>query len=134
MKKILPFIVGIVFIGVGVFMFIKNENLVKKCTVEVEATVVDMREEFSADSDGSSYIYYPILEYRTSENNLRVKMDYGYSHPKYSVGDKVTILYNPQKESEFIIKGERASSVFSIVFTILGLLITGLGTVGLLKK
>ena len=134
MQKVLPLIVGIIFIGVGIFMYISNNNLVKKCTEEVEAVVVDMKEDFSSDDDGDIYTYYPIIEYRVDEETIKSTMSKGSSNPEYKLGDKVTILYNPNNTKEFIIKGDKSSGIFSFVFMGLGVLVTVFGVITLFRK
>lgn len=134
MQKVLPLIIGIIFIGVGIFMFISNNNLVKKCTEEVEAIVVDMKKEFSSDDDGDMYTYYPIIEYKVGEDTIKSTMSKGSSNPEYKLGDKVTILYNPNNTKEFIIKGDKSSGIFSFVFMGLGALVTVFGIAMLFKK
>lgn len=134
MKRFLLLIVGIIFIAIGVLMYIKNSNLVKNCTVETEATVEDMKQEFSTDSDGTTYMYYPIIEYKAGEDTVRVTMDRGSSTPAYDINEKITILYNPNKPKEFIVKGDKFSNIFSIVFMVLGVFTTGYGIKVALKK
>ena len=84
-------IVGVIFLGVGIFMYIQNKNLVKNCTEKAEATVVDMKEEFSSDSDMGSNLYYPIIEYNAKGQNVRVTMSSGSNVPAYSINDKIAI-------------------------------------------
>ena len=134
MQKFLVLIIGVIFLGVGGFLYFKNQNLIKNCTVETEATVVDMKQELSTDSDTTLYMYYPIIEYTVNGNTVRLTMDSGSNTPQYSINDKITILYNPNKTKEYIIKGDQSSNIFSIVFAGLGLIITGYGIVVALKK
>lgn len=134
MQKIGALIIGIIFVGVGIFMFIKDRNLVKNCTEETSATVVDFEEEFQTDDDGSTYMYYPVIEYNVGEQTIKSKMDKGSSTPAYKLNEKITILYNPNKTNEFIVKGDKSLNIFSFVFMGLGVLITGYGVVLLLKK
>ncbi len=134
MQKFLVAIVGVIFLAVGVFMYIRNNNLVKNCTVETEATVVDMKQDFNTDGDGSTYMYTPILEYKVGEDTIRVTMDKSSSTPAYNIDEKITVLYNPNKVKEFIVKGEKSSSIFSIVFIALGVFVTGYGITVALKK
>ena len=134
MQRFLAAIIGIIFLAVGVFMYIKNNTLLKNCTEETIATVVDMKQEFSTDSDSSSYLYYPIIEYQVKEDTIRVTMDKGSNLPAYNIDEKITILYNPNKVKEFIVKGENTSNIFSIVFMVLGIFVTGYGIKIALKK
>ena len=133
MQKFIGIIIGVIFIAVGAFMFFKNDSLSKNCTNEASATVVDMKEELSTDDD-NSYVYYPIIEYAANGENVRVTMSSGSSTPAYNIGDKIDILYNPKKVKEFIVKGDKSSNIFSIVFMVLGVFITGYGVVIAVKK
>ena len=134
MKRFMVAIVGVIFLGVGIFMYIQNKNLVKNCTEKAEATVVDMKEEFSSDSDMGSYLYYPIIEYNVKGQNVRVTMSSGSNVPAYSINDKIAILYNPNKVEEFIVDGDKMSGIISIVFIALGVIVTGYGVVVAFKN
>ncbi len=134
MQKYLVVLVGIIFIAAGGFMYYRNSNLIKNCTQETVATVVDMKEEFSGDSDSTGFMYYPIIEYQADTTPVRVTMSTGSSTPAYSINEKITILYNPNKTNEFIIKGDKSSNIFSIVFMVLGVAVTGYGLVVAFKK
>ena len=135
MQRYLVIIVGVIMLGAGGFLFYKNANLTKKCTEEAEATVVDMKQDFSTDSDGtSSYMYYPIIEYKVKEDTIRVTMDSGSSTPKYNINQKITVLYNPNNNKEFIVKGDKSSNIMSIVFMALGVFVTGYGIFIAFKK
>ena len=132
-------IVGIIFLAVGLFMFFKNDSLTKNCTKETQATVVEMKEEFNTDSDtnndiDSRYIYYPIIEYKVNDEVVRVTMSSGSTTPAYNINDKITVLYNPNKTNEFIVKGDSSLNIFSYVFIGLGTLILIAGIVIVFKK
>lgn len=134
MKRFIPILVGIIFLAVGIFLYFQNQRLTKVCTAEAEATVVNMQEEMENDENGMRYVYYPVIEYKAGSETVRVTMSSGSSTPAYSINDKLTILYNPNKVKEFIVKGDKASGIFSYVFMGLGVLVTGCGVVIALKK
>ena len=134
MQRFLGIIVGILFLGIGIFLYIKNDNLVKNCTVETQATVVDMKQEISSDTDSTTFMYYPIIEYKVNEDTIRVTMDKASNTPKYNINETIAILYNPKKVKEFIVKGDQSSNIFSIVFMAIGVLVTGAGVKMALKK
>ena len=135
MQKFLTIIIGIIFIAIAVFMYYKNEYLIKNCTVETEAIVIDMKEELSTDTDSvTTYMYYPIIKYNARGETITETISSGSSNPKYNINEKITILYNPNNIKEFIVKGEKTSTIFSIVFAIFGLLVTGYGIKKILSK
>ena len=135
MRRFLVAIVGLIFLAVAVFMFVRGNTLAKNCTEETEATVVDMKQELDTDADSTStYRYYPIVEYSAGGKTVRATMSDGSSTPAYSINEKVTILYNPNNTKEFIVKGEKRSFIFTIVFAVLGVFVTAYGVKVALKK
>ena len=135
MKRFLVLIVGIAFIAIGGFIYYRDVSLTKKCTVEAVATVVDMKQELSTDSDSaSSYMYYPIVEYQAGDDTVRVTTDNGSSRPAYKIDEKITILYNPKKTNQFIVKGDKTLNVFAIVFMVIGAFVSVYGIKEAIKK
>ena len=134
MQKYSILTVGIIVIAIGGFLFYKSADLAKKCTEEVTATVVDIEEETEIDEDGTSYIYYPVVEYKAGDENVKAKMTTGSSSPKYKIKDKVTILYNPNKTDEFIVKGDGSMDILKYIFVVVGVALTGYGVFVALKK
>ena len=134
MKRFIVLIVGVIFLAVGIFMFVKNDSLKKNCTIEAEATVVDMKQEYTADTDTTGYMYYPIIEYTAGENTVRTTIEQGSSTPAYSIDQKITIMYNPKNTKEFYVKGEVTTNIMSIVFIALGAVISVFGAITAFKK
>lgn len=131
MNKIFIIIFGIVFLCVGVYILISGNELAKKCTVETVGTVVGNKEEASESYDGeytsTTYSYYPIIEYKVKDETIKGEGTTGSNPPKYNAGDTLDILYNPNNVREFMIKGDKSSNIFGIVFIVAGALITVLG-------
>ena len=134
MKKFGAIIVGVIFIAVGAFLYFNNQRLTKVCTVETTAIVVDMKEDYQIDEGVTRYTYYPIIEYSVDGRKMEQTMSSGSSTPAYRIGETITILYNPDKTTEFIVKGDKTSNILSIVFMALGGLLIVLGIVNLFKK
>ena len=135
MKRFVVLLVGIIFIVIGAFLYFKTINLEKNCTEEVEAIVVDMKEEIDTDAEsGSNFIYYPIIEYKVKNDIVRVTMSSGSNIPEYNIDDKITILYNPSNTEEYIVKGDHSSNIFSALFIFLGVFVTGYGIFVALKR
>ena len=133
MRRFTVLLVGIVFLVIGIFLSVKSASMAQNCTVEAKATVIEIKEEFSADSDGSGYMYYPIIEYKAGDKDVKVKLG-GASSPAYDVGQKIDILYNPNDTTEIIVKGEIGLNVIAIILIVLGVLISGYGVIVLLKR
>ena len=138
MKKILIVLFGILFVGIGIFVLINGNAKVKRCTVDAVGTVVEIKEEWSRDSDGNDkYTYYPVIRYQAGNKTITKQSSSGSSsssrvslgavslsssHSKYSVNDRIDILYNPNNVEEFIIKGDKGLSFIGIIFIALGAL------------
>ena len=133
-KKFIPLLIGLILLGGSVFFYFRAGELVKVCTEKTTATVVNMREDFSvdADTDGTRYIYYPVIEYEAAGQTVKGELD-ASNPPAYSVNDKVDILYNPNKTSEFIVVGENQNFSW-ILLGGLGVIFLAVGIYTLVKK
>lgn len=148
MKKIFVILTGLLFVGIGIFLLVNGNAKNKRCTVETIGTVTEIKEDRSTDSNGDyTYTYYPIITYEVGEkvitkqsnigtamgSNLRLNKHVSISseHSKYSVNDKIDILYNPDNVEEFIIKGETTNSTnfIGIISIVLGSLAAILGVI-----
>ena len=134
LKKFIPLLIGLILLGGSVFFYFRAGELVKVCTEKTTATVVSMREDFSvdADTDGTRYIYYPVIEYEAAGQTIKGELA-ASNPPAYSVNDKVDILYNPNKTSEFIVAGENQNFSW-ILFGGLGVIFLAVGIYTLVKK
>lgn len=122
MKKVFIILIGVLFTGIGIFIFVRENELTRKCTKETVAKVIDVVEEIDTDSDGfNSYTYFPVIEYYVNGNKITNRSASGSNPPKYDVNDTVIILYNPDNIKEYIIKGDKSSNLLSIIFVVCGL-------------
>ena len=73
MKQIgLPFfLVGVIFIVVGIYVLTNGANKSKRCTVETVGMVVEIKEERTTDSEGDyQYTYYPVIRYQAGDRTI----------------------------------------------------------------
>ena len=133
MQKLKVILIGVIFLAVGIFMYVKGQNQTQNCTVQTVGTVVEITEEMSTDSDGDiTYTYYPVIKYTADDKTVRKQYSTGSSnYSKYSINDKIDILYNPSNVEEYIIKGDNSSNIFGIIFGVVGILIL---LIGIIKK
>ena len=131
MRRLFVILFGVVFVAVGVFVFVRGNNIQKRCTEEIVGTVVEIEREISTDSDGyQEYMYYPVIEYKAGEETVTKKYNVGSGNSKYNLEDKVTVLYNPDNVEEYIIKGDKSSNLIGIVFIVLGAVVVVAGFIG----
>ena len=147
MKKILVVLIGLAFVGVGIFILVNGNAKIKRCTEKTIGTVVDIKEEWTTDSDGDdTYKYYPVIMYQaggktitkqsstgtSSSSKLSIGggITFSSSESKYKINDKITILYNPNNAEEFIIEGEQNEGfIMGIIFIVLGAITAIFGTI-----
>ena len=85
------FVVGLVIVGIGIFMLLRRNKLIRICTAQVEGTVTDCSRRVTRTSKGSRRVTYNAtftysvdgVEYVQSVNR------------KYSVGQCVNVYYVP---------------------------------------
>lgn len=129
MRIIKVLLFGIFFVAIGVFLLAKENDIAKKCTEPTLGTVVKIEESESYDSESGEYkyTYYPVIQYETKEQTVIKKYNLGTSRSKYSIGDKVNILYNPNNVEEYTIEGDSSLKLFGIIFIVAGALVTVFG-------
>ena len=132
MNRFLPLIVGIVFVGVGIFLYTHGAHLKKVCTSSNQATVVDFEQDI--DNESNSITYYPIVEYEVNGKKYNSRYSTGDTTHKYSVGQKITILYNPDNPNEYYIEGDNSDNIGAYICIGVGGLVTILGIYTLIKK
>lgn len=130
MKKTFVILFGIVFVGIGAFMLIKGNDLVKRCTARTEGTVVEIITEDSTDDDGfTQYTYYPVIQYTVEGKTVSKKSSSGSNPSKYNVNDKVGILYDPNKVEDYIIEGDKTTNFLGVIFVVAGIAVAIIGVI-----
>jgi uncharacterized protein DUF3592 len=85
---------ALVLAALGVWQSMRLAHL-ETAGIRAPGQVVRLHGEWSSGSSGSShYTYYPIVRFRTAENEtIEFKDSIGSNPPSYRAGDKVTVLY-----------------------------------------
>ena len=132
MNKFLPLLAGIIFIAGGIFIYIHSEHLKKVCTTSTQATIVDFKQEIDDESNNVSY--FPIIEYEVNGKKYNKTHSTSDSMHKYSVGQKINILYNPDNPDEYYIEGDGSDNIVSFICFGVGGIVSFLGIYMLIKK
>ena len=142
-KKLLVILFGILAIGVGIFLIVSGNNMAKRCTAKASGTVIQIIEEKEenreAQESGATvydtyiYTYFPVIEYNAGDKTIGQKYSIGSGNKdKYKVGDKVDVLYDPNKPEDYLIKGdEKSSNLFGGIFVAAGVVVA---LIGVIKK
>ncbi len=102
-------LLGIAFVAIANVAGKSQSQLNERCTIAVEAELVDTMERSEEWSERIEISYHGVYAYATQED-VRVQAEnaYGYGLPDEVPGPRVTIRYNPDKPTEFILPDEYA--------------------------
>ena len=129
-KRLITIIIGIIAIGLGIFIMISGSRLAKVCTEETTGTVVGILREEETDSEGyTSIVYTPQIEYKVGEQLVSVKGNGSSNASDHTVGEQVQIMYNPNNVEEHMIKGDNSSNIGGTIWIVLGVIILLAGVV-----
>ena len=129
-KRLIIIIIGIVAIGLGIFILISGSRLAKVCTAETTGTVVGILREEEIDSEGyTSISYAPQIEYKVGEKLITAKGNGSSNASAHTVGEQIQIMYNPDNVEEYMIKGDNSSSIGGIIWIVLGIVVLLVGVV-----
>lgn len=133
--------VGLCFLAFGIVMTIIPKNQEKKCTEEVTAVVVDMDEIKSTHRTKKRHYttttYAPVYRYEYNGKEYTKKSNVSSSNPKFTEGDKVKIMLDPNDPTKFYVPDDNTMSILSTIFLSIGgvfVLVSIIVTVLILKK
>ena len=116
--------VGIVFLIVGLTISRHIEKLVRRCTLEVDAVVDDMRRASRGASVKSrtdlTPMLYPVFRYYYGGTEYKVQSHYASNPPKFSVGQSTTLRIDPDNPTSFIAVSDPVPRILSTVFGVIG--------------
>ena len=116
--------VGIVFLIVGLTISRHIEKLVRRCTLEVDAVVDDMRRASRGASVKSrtdlTPMLYPVFRYSYGGTEYKVQSHYASNPPKFSVGQSTTLRIDPDNPTSFIAVSDPVPRILSTVFGVIG--------------
>jgi hypothetical protein len=128
-KYLLPLfgVVGIVLLIIGVWITADKLDLVSN-GMRADGTVVDLKREYSSSNGSSSYVYYPIVKFRTEGGGtIEFRSSVGSSHSSYSRGEGVTVVYDPNDPERAEIDSIFALWGGSLIIFAVGAVFTAVG-------
>ena len=91
-------------------------------------TVIRLEGGFHDNPDAAgAWVWTPIIEYHAAGQRFSSPVSYWQrlnAKPKYSVGDKMEILYSPRNSSRFILDSWTEHIVLTIIISVLLITIT----------
>lgn len=113
---------GLMFAAIGAWFVVRSIMQKVNCTESTIGRVTDISIERNRDSDGHiSVMKYPIFEYDVNGEHFIEKSRVGSNTTKYRIGQEVEIFYDPNKNDNFYVSGEHATSIMGIIFFIMGM-------------
>ena len=98
-----------------------------KTAITTEGEVIELGRHQSGQSSRGIY-YYPVVRYKTSNGNFAEFIsNTGSNPPDHTVGEKVTIVYNPQAPQKAVIKDFIDIWLLPIILFFLGVVFSSLG-------
>ena len=123
-------IFGLGFAGLGVYLIIDYTRLVKSCTEFAYGTVsgYEVSRRRSSRKKRMTTYYEPIISYTVNGVEYKRNSNMGRETPKYAEGAELEIAYNPDDPQKFyLLKDKTDHKVVGIIFTCVGLGVTGVG-------
>lgn len=117
-------IVGLLALGMALYLGLQRWDFLDRA-LPVQGEVIEYYA--STDSDGTTY--YPVVEFKSPESGTSVtfRHDVGSSHPSYSRGALVPVLYDPDNNFEAIIDEGLWNWFGPILISVLGFAFFGMG-------
>jgi len=111
---------------IAIFGYFKKARVahLSKIGVRVDGVVFSMEQDSKINfgSQTSSTTWYPVIRFVTAEKEWVTQRYNIYAFPgKYREGDKVSVVYNPDKITEFIIDDD--TGMFINYFVWIGILL-----------
>ena len=98
---------GAAFLGAGIFLMREQKHLKEVCITEVQSTVIENKKRtVKKKKHKTSIKYTPVFEYDYNGKTYTFKSDLSTNPPRYSVGEKVQIMINPDNPSEVYVPSD----------------------------
>lgn len=121
MNSIVYLILGIFFVGLGGFTLWTNISKKRRCSVEAEAEVTEVKRIKHGTGRRRSIDYSPVLTYKAEGQERSGLAQISSAFPgKFKVGQIMTIKYDPNDPDTFCVKGKVENIKWSIMGIILG--------------
>lgn len=92
--------VSLILLAVGGFLGYRTSRF-RQSAATASGTVIELVERVSHSDEGTSVVYAPRVQFRTSAGEERIFLsDTGSNPPAFAPGDPVEVLYNPDHPAD----------------------------------
>ncbi len=115
-EAIFYLVIAGVVIGNGIAFYIKRKRILTD-GITVTGEIVDFKFRFAAQTLSSK----PVVKFSTREGKT-IKLTYGTGGflASFKKGDEVTIVYNKNRPTSFLIKGDHLGGILPLVSFVVG--------------
>lgn len=119
---------GLIFLLIFIGILSSTKKKRQRCTSKALGTIKDLVKRSATTPRYGNY--HPVIEYQLPSGEIMtVESNFGSSPPKYSIGQEVYILYDPNKPDYFYIADDNTAKILVTVFGSIGI---GMISVGIL--
>lgn len=117
---IISLVIGLIILFIVIYFFSKIKSINKNAET-VEGIVYENTTENNPNPDNTnSSSYYPIVRFVTKQDQTWItkQADIGFPFGVYKTGDKVEIVYNINKPTEFYIKNKKTKVLLQLMLLV----------------
>ena len=97
-----------------------------RCTASVIATIQDIQRHHLRNHDRTEYVYYLVYQFYVNIAMIQAKSTIGVNPRNFSIGQLVTLFYNPSNPTEIHVPIENEiAAVLAEIITLVGFTIIG---------
>ncbi len=116
---LLPCGVGVIFLAVSWMIQRRSKGKLARCVQITSGTVIDYVYR-SINGDGPR-TWHPVFEYYVDGKMVRERSNVGSTKKTFSIGQRVTIHYNPDNGRDYYVEELQIEGVLSKIFLFVGL-------------
>jgi Protein of unknown function (DUF3592) len=111
----------LLLLGLTPYLYVRQKKFLRKA-VEVTGVVVDFR---AGSSGGGGTMHHPVVEFRTEDGEVvEFASPYGQNPPAYRVGQRVPVLYDPDRPETAALRSFASLWLACLVTALLGATLT----------
>jgi Protein of unknown function (DUF3592). len=114
---LVPFLFGFLFVAVGCGLWWSGKRKKRRCTAEVTGVV---KSNVPDRGSKGGTVYAPTYAYTVKGVDYVHKSNFSSKKCRFSVGQEITILYDPANPDRYYVPEEGTNVVFIAIFIALG--------------
>ena len=121
-NTLIPFVVGLFFVGLGGFFWWRGKKLRQECTAQTAGVVSDVGHTVTYKKGKRRNQYRTTFTYSVDDVEYVKQSSTTTSTQKFSEGQNVTVFYDPNKPQRYYVLEEGRAVALILVAIIMGVL------------